>query len=71
MNEGLKGVVVVVARVPDPLTSIKDGTKVNGAQVVSQAVKSQEIPTRKGKRERVLSSVLPKLNQDMTGGHTV
>ena len=59
MNEGLKGVEVVVARVPDPLTSIKDGTKVNGAQVISQAVKSQEISTREGKRERerVLSSV--------------
>ena len=59
VNEGLKGVEVVVARVPDPLTSIKDGTKVNGAQVISQAVKSQEISTREGKRERerVLSSV--------------
>ena len=62
MNEGLKGVVVVVAGVPDPLTSIKDGTKVNCTQVVSQAVKSQETPRREGKRERVLSSVLPKLN---------
>ena len=51
VNEGLKGVVVVVARVPDPLTSIEDRTKVNCTQVVSQAIKSQEIPTRERERE--------------------
>ena len=40
VNEGLKGVVVVMTRVPDPLTSIKDRMKVNRTQVISQAVKS-------------------------------
>ena len=35
VNEGLKRVEVVVAGVPDPLTSIQNGTEVNCTQVVS------------------------------------
>lgn len=47
VDEGLKGMVVVVTGVPKPLTSIENRPEVTGAPVVGLTAKPQETPVSK------------------------
>ena len=54
MNERLKGVVVTVTGVPEPLALFQDRTKVGCTKVISLTVKTKETPAWKERKIFVL-----------------